>query len=98
MLLLLLLLLHHSCMPVCCCLAGAYRAGRACRRQAPPCGLGRPTLLSSLPSPSPLQTVSLPEARGMEPRELQAAVVATIAELRKSRVRRLMDWGTTMYR
>lgn len=34
----------------------------------------------------------------MEPRQLQAAVVATLAELRKGRVRRLLDWGKTLYR
>lgn len=42
--------------------------------------------------------VSLPEARQMEPRELQAAVVGTMHELRKGRMRRLWDWGRCFYR
>lgn len=42
--------------------------------------------------------VSLPEARSLEPRQLQAAVVGTMHELRKGRVRRLWDWGRFLYR
>ncbi|KAL4458852.1 hypothetical protein ABPG75_013717 [Micractinium tetrahymenae] len=42
--------------------------------------------------------VSLPEARNMEPRQLQQAVVMTMGELRKGRVRRLLDWGRSLYR
>lgn len=52
-----------------------------------------PAFLSAL-----LPAVSLPEAKHMEPRELQRAIVATMAELRKGRVRRLLDWGKTLYR
>ncbi|KAI7836619.1 hypothetical protein COHA_009504 [Chlorella ohadii] len=42
--------------------------------------------------------VSLPEANSMEPRQLQQAVALTMAELRKGRVRRLLDWGKLLYR
>ncbi|PRW59956.1 hypothetical protein C2E21_1782 [Chlorella sorokiniana] len=42
--------------------------------------------------------VSLPEANSMEPRQLQKAVALTMAELRKGRVRRLLDWGKLLYR
>ncbi|PSC76909.1 hypothetical protein C2E20_0693 [Micractinium conductrix] len=42
--------------------------------------------------------VSLPEAQHMEPRQLQRAVVMTMGELRKGRVRRLLDWGRSLYR
>ncbi|KAI3436128.1 hypothetical protein D9Q98_002186 [Chlorella vulgaris] len=42
--------------------------------------------------------VSLPEAKNMEPRQLQRAVLLTMAELRKGRVRRLLDWGKSLYR
>ncbi len=34
----------------------------------------------------------------MEPRQLQRAVALTMAELRKGRVRRLLDWGKSLYR
>lgn len=34
----------------------------------------------------------------MEPRQLQKAVALTMAELRKGRVRRLLDWGKLLYR
>mgnify|MGYP001810486008 CR=1 FL=1 len=34
----------------------------------------------------------------MEPRQLQRAVVMTMGELRKGRVRRLLDWGRSLYR
>lgn len=34
----------------------------------------------------------------MEPRQLQQAVVMTMGELRKGRVRRLLDWGRSLYR
>lgn len=34
----------------------------------------------------------------MEPRQLQQAVALTMAELRKGRVRRLLDWGKLLYR
>eukprot|EP00887_Chlorella_sp_A99_P006511 scaffold3.g6511.t1 len=42
--------------------------------------------------------VSLPDARNLDPRTLQRAVVQTLAELRKGRVRRLWDWGRCFYR
>ena len=42
--------------------------------------------------------MSLPEANSMEPRQLQKAVALTMAELRKGRVRRLLDWGKLLYR
>lgn len=42
--------------------------------------------------------VSLPEANSMDPRQLQKAVALTMAELRKGRVRRLLDWGKLLYR
>jgi hypothetical protein len=42
--------------------------------------------------------VSLPEGRSMDPKELQRAVAMTMAELRKGRVRRLVDWGKSLYR
>jgi hypothetical protein len=42
--------------------------------------------------------VSLPEAKNMDPRQLQRAVALTMAELRKGRVRRLLDWGKSLYR
>lgn len=49
-------------------------------------------------APALARAVSLPEARSMEPRQLQQAVVMTMAELRKGRVRRLLDWGRSLYR
>lgn len=42
--------------------------------------------------------MSLPDAQRLEPREVQAAVAATFKELRKGRVRRLLDWGKYLYR
>lgn len=42
--------------------------------------------------------VTLPEAKDMSPRQLQAAVQQTLRELRKGRVRRLWDWGRYLYR
>ena len=51
-----------------------------------------------LPCPRPLRAVSLPEARSMEPRQLQQAVTMTMAELRKGRVRRMLDWAKLLYR
>jgi hypothetical protein len=41
---------------------------------------------------------ALPEARGLEPRELQRAVAAALEEMRRGRVRRLFDWGRFLYR
>lgn len=34
----------------------------------------------------------------MEPRQLQKAVAMTMSELRKGRVRRMLDWGKLLYR
>jgi hypothetical protein len=42
--------------------------------------------------------VSLPEAKAMEPKQLQRAVALTMAELKKGRVRRLLDWAQVLYR
>lgn len=42
--------------------------------------------------------VSLPDAKNMEPWQLQRAVGLTMAELRKGRVRRLVDWAKSLYR
>jgi hypothetical protein len=42
--------------------------------------------------------VALPEARHMKPADLQKAVKLTMKELRKGRVRRLLDWGKLLYR
>jgi hypothetical protein len=59
-------------------------------------GLCPQTRLASPPPSNP--AVSLPEAKNMEPRQLQRAVLLTMAELRKGRVRRLLDWGKSLYR
>ncbi|KAL6774297.1 hypothetical protein ACKKBG_A24460 [Auxenochlorella protothecoides x Auxenochlorella symbiontica] len=42
--------------------------------------------------------VTLPEAASCDSRQLQKALAETIQELRKGRVRRLLDWGRTIYR
>ena len=42
--------------------------------------------------------MSLPDAKNMEPWQLQRAVALTMAELRKGRVRRLVDWAKSLYR
>ena len=39
-----------------------------------------------------------PEAQAMDPKALQSALTKTFHELHKSRVRRLWDWGKTLYR
>ncbi|GAB4821764.1 hypothetical protein N2152v2_008810 [Parachlorella kessleri] len=41
---------------------------------------------------------TLPEARNLDPRQLQAAISTTLKELKKSRVRRIIDWGRVLYR
>lgn len=42
--------------------------------------------------------MSLPDAQKLEPKEVQKAVAATFRELRKGKVRRLLDWGRYLYR
>lgn len=42
--------------------------------------------------------VSVPEAKGMRPEELQAALGVAFLEIRKSRVRHLWEWGRSLYR
>ncbi|KDD75905.1 hypothetical protein H632_c443p0 [Helicosporidium sp. ATCC 50920] len=42
--------------------------------------------------------VTLPEARGLDPAELRSALVGTVAELRRGRLRRLWDSGTSLCR
>ncbi len=39
-----------------------------------------------------------PEARGMSPEKLQAALALTFKELRKGRMQSLWAWGRTLYR
>jgi hypothetical protein len=41
---------------------------------------------------------TLPEAQHLQPRELQAALSATLQSLRKGRVRQLWAWGRFLYR
>lgn len=42
--------------------------------------------------------VTLPEAQSMKAQDLQKAVRQTLKELRKGKVRRLLDWGRYLYR
>jgi hypothetical protein len=42
--------------------------------------------------------VALPESRSMEPKQLQKAVRQSLKDIRKGKVRRLFDWGKTLYR
>lgn len=42
--------------------------------------------------------VTLPEAANLDSRDLQRALVGTVAELRRGRVRRLLDWARHIYR
>ena len=71
----------------------ASRSALSLCQPSPCCNL-RP----HLPARPPACAVSLPEGRGMDPKELQRAVAMTMAELRKGRVRRLVDWGKSLYR
>ncbi len=42
--------------------------------------------------------VALPESHSMEPKQLQKAVRQSLKDIRKGKVRRLFDWGKTLYR
>jgi hypothetical protein len=42
--------------------------------------------------------VALPESRSMDPKQLQKAVKQSLKDIRKGKVRKLFDWGKTLYR